>query len=66
MEVRVVVMDVSGRLLRWLAAGSYPAGTTALDWDLVDDAGTRVSAGQYWVLGEFGNTRFTHRLTVVP
>ncbi len=66
MTVRVVVTDVSGRLLTWLAAGSYPAGTTSLQWNLRDGAGRRVSAGAYWVLGVLGDARIVRRIAVVP
>ena len=66
MVAHVTVHDIGGRVVKWLAGGSYPAGRTVLQWDLTDDTGEHLSAGQYWVLGVLGDVRFTHRLTVVP
>lgn len=48
-EVRVSVFDLSGRAVRTLASGRWPAGEGALTWNGTDDAGRRVGAGVYVV-----------------
>jgi subtilisin family serine protease len=46
--VRVQLYDVSGRLVRTLGQGSYPAGEHTLRWDGKDDRGERVGSGVYF------------------
>src|SRR5262249_4960721 len=58
MVARVSVHDVGGRVVKWLAGASYPAGTTVFQWDLTDEKGARLGAGQYWILGVLGDDRF--------
>jgi formylglycine-generating enzyme required for sulfatase activity len=45
--VRVVVHDVTGRLVRTLVNVSQPAGSYTVSWDGADDAGQPVAAGVY-------------------
>jgi hypothetical protein len=47
-EVRLVVYDAAGRLVRELARGVEAAGEHAADWDLRDGAGGPVRAGLYF------------------
>lgn len=65
-NVQVYVMDIGGRLVQWLAAGHYPAGTSVLQWNLITEKGARLDVGQYWLRGILGESSFTHRLTVMP
>jgi len=46
--VRVQLYDVSGRLVRTLDEGSYPAGERVVRWDGKDDRGERVGSGVYF------------------
>jgi hypothetical protein len=46
---RVALYDVSGRLLRSLARGDYPAGYQSVVWDGRDDHGDRVTPGVYFL-----------------
>jgi hypothetical protein len=66
MLVHVNLIDVGGRLVKTLAEGHYPAGTTVRQWDLIDEKGARLGIGQYWLLGVLGDERFEHRVTVIP
>jgi serine protease len=50
--VRVQLYDVSGRLVRTLAQGSYPAGERVIRWDGKDDHGERVGSGVYFFHAE--------------
>ena len=46
--VSVLVLDVSGAVVRHLAAGSYPAGEHRAVWDGLDDTGHPVAPGMYF------------------
>ncbi len=46
-EVRVVVYDQLGRLVRTLVQGSRPAGTHTVIWDGRNDEGRQVASGVY-------------------
>lgn len=50
--VRVQLYDVSGRLVRILDQGSYPAGERVIRWDGKDDHGERVGSGVYFFHAE--------------
>jgi hypothetical protein len=47
--VRIDVVDVAGRKVRELAAGTMPAGAHSLIWNGLDDSGRRVGSGVYFV-----------------
>jgi hypothetical protein len=64
--VHVNLIDIAGRQVKTLAEGRYPAGTSVIQWDLVNGDGVRLERGQYWLLGELDGRRFTHRVTVIP
>ena len=65
-DIHVDVLDVTGRIVKTLAAGLYPAGVTPIYWDLRDRWGRALSAGCYWVAGRLGSRRIVRQLTVVP
>lgn len=48
-KVKVVVFDVSGRIVRTLVDGREVAGTHAVVWDGTNDRGAHVGSGVYWV-----------------
>jgi hypothetical protein len=47
-DIRIDLYDVTGRKVRSLAAGRFPAGAAAVRWDGLDDNGRRVSSGVYF------------------
>jgi serine protease len=51
-NVRVQLYDVTGRLVRTLDRGSYPAGERVVRWDGKDDRGERVGSGVYFFHAE--------------
>ena len=61
-DVSLEIVDVSGRRVRTIARGVWPAGTHALAWDGHDEAGRRVASGVYFatldVAGERTGRRF--------
>ncbi len=59
-EVRIEVLDVSGRVVCTLLSGSSPRGRHSVEWDGRDAAGSQASPGIYFVrmlTGEFTATR---------
>ncbi len=52
--VRVEILDLSGRRVRRLAEGQWPAGRTEMTWDLSDDRGRPQAPGLYWVRAQVG------------
>jgi hypothetical protein len=48
-EVKAVIYDATGRLVRTLVAGRLPAGERVLDWDGRDSTGNQLSNGVYFV-----------------
>ena len=50
-EVRLDVLDVSGRAVRRVASGWFPAGTHAFPWDGRSGGGSHVPPGLYFVRG---------------
>jgi probable HAF family extracellular repeat protein len=63
--VTLRVMDVSGRTVRTLAAGDFPAGTHVVPWDLSDHLGRRVTSGNYFVRLNSETEARTVRMSVV-
>jgi hypothetical protein len=62
----VAVFDASGRLVRGLASGVFPAGIRTVTWDGRDDRGESASAGVYFVrLAWSGQPRGSARVTLV-
>jgi len=61
----VVICDVAGRQVRKFLPGSLQAGTHRIDWDLRDEAGSRVAPGIYFVRLETEGDPFLTRSLVV-
>jgi len=61
-EVRLAVIDASGRRVRDLLRGSLPAGSRMVRWDGRDDAGARAPAGVYFVRLEYDGRVSAKRL----
>ncbi|HEV2105877.1 MAG TPA: FlgD immunoglobulin-like domain containing protein, partial [Candidatus Eisenbacteria bacterium] len=60
---KVGVYDVTGRLVRTLAAKQFPAGPNTLRWDGTDDSGNHVARGVYFVKTSL--TKDTGRIIVL-
>jgi hypothetical protein len=61
-NVRLDVLDVSGRIVRRVVSGWLPAGRHALAWDGRTDAGSDAPAGLYFVRGSLGGREFGARV----
>jgi hypothetical protein len=62
----VAVFDASGRLVRSLASGVFPAGIRSVTWDGRDDRGESASAGVYFVrLAWGGQSRESARVMLL-
>ncbi|MEQ1833445.1 MAG: FlgD immunoglobulin-like domain containing protein [Candidatus Eisenbacteria bacterium] len=64
-SVRVVVVDLAGRLVRQLHDGPVPAGTRSFDWDLRDARGLPAQPGLYFIRASAGPWQASRRLTIV-
>jgi probable HAF family extracellular repeat protein len=61
----LVLVDVSGRIVRTLADGDYGAGRQSIGWDGRDQSGARVAPGVYHARLVTGEGTFTRRFAVV-
>ena len=64
-EAEVVLYDLSGRLIRSLARGSFPAGLQSVSWDGRDGSGHAVGNGVYFLRARTGGKITTLKLAVV-
>lgn len=62
--VELGLYDVSGRLVAQLAGGEHAAGPHAVDWQLVDQSGSRVKAGMYFVRLAIPDRLITKKLVI--
>jgi hypothetical protein len=60
----LAVYDVSGRRVRELARGAYPAGARLVTWDGRDTNGVRVASGIYFARLAAGSERVAARMLV--
>jgi hypothetical protein len=63
-SAEVSVFDVSGRLVRKIARGSYGAGYQVVRWDGKDEHGRRVSSGIYFLRAKSAGEERTFKLAV--
>lgn len=61
-RARVVVVDVTGRAVRTLADGEFPAGEHGITWDGRDAGGAIVAPGIYFVRLTSGDVAETRKL----
>jgi hypothetical protein len=64
-EVRIDVLDVSGRLVRTLEAGELPAGRRTVSWDGRDNEGHQVATGVYLARLRAGEFEATSKMVLV-
>jgi flagellar hook assembly protein FlgD len=64
-DVRLEVLDVSGRRIRTLTAGAFAAGPHRATWDLRDDARVRVRPGVYFAFLDASGQRTMRRVLVL-
>jgi hypothetical protein len=64
-SAEVTLHDVSGRRVRTLASGSYPAGYQRAVWDGRDDSGRPAASGVYFLRLATGGRSETLKLTVL-
>lgn len=64
-EVRLGIMDASGRLVRTLVQGARPAGRGSVRWDGRADNGSRVPSGVYFAHLSIAGRVLSTRITVV-
>jgi hypothetical protein len=60
--VNLKIIDVTGREIRRLVAGSEPAGEHCISWDARTEAGWRARPGVYFCLFTTGSTTLTRKL----
>ena len=65
-NVKVEVVDVTGRKVRRLLDGSLRAGAHVLDWDARDEAGRPVAAGIYFVRLRSDGVDVSRKVVRVP
>jgi beta-lactamase superfamily II metal-dependent hydrolase len=63
-DVRLSIFSVGGRLVRTLADGFYPAGTSEVEWDGRTGNGAAAANGIYFYTFESGTTVQTRRLVL--
>ena len=61
-HVKLVIFDVSGKVVRTLVDGMQSPDAYAVTWDGITEAGTKVASGVYWArmttsLGFSGSTK---------
>lgn len=61
----IYISDVNGNVVKRVGLDEQPGGTLSFDWDGVNDNGTRVSAGTYYVHAEYKNTMGEDKITRV-
>ncbi|MDM7926124.1 MAG: FlgD immunoglobulin-like domain containing protein [bacterium] len=64
-DVRVAVLDASGRQVRVLANGFRGAGRHEFEWDAKDDGGNGVPTGSYFLLMKSKTGQFIRKMTYV-
>ncbi|MBW3656290.1 MAG: hypothetical protein KY444_09285, partial [Gemmatimonadetes bacterium] len=64
-RIEVKIHDASGRLVRRLVDSSYDPGAYRIQWDMLDEGGSRVGPGVYVAVMEAPGFRGTTRLVVV-
>ncbi|HEU4725541.1 MAG TPA: metallophosphoesterase [Candidatus Eisenbacteria bacterium] len=64
-QARVLIVDVSGRLVRTVSSRSLPAGPHAVNWDGRDESGRSVASGIYFAVVRVGDREMKTRLALL-
>jgi hypothetical protein len=64
-RVRLLVMDVSGKLVRTLVDETQSTGSRSVVWNGRDDGGNAVSSGVYFYVLDAGKERLTRKLVLL-
>lgn len=62
---RVLIVDVTGRVVRTISSRSLPAGAHDVSWDGRDGAGRRVSSGVYFAIVRAGDRELRTRVALL-
>ena len=64
-EVKLVIYNVAGQVVRTLVSGQLVAGTHRITWNATDDSGIRVANGVFLYVLEAGSTTLQKRLVLL-
>ena len=64
-DVRVLIYDVSGTLVRQIFVGLKPIGTHLRHWDGRSTTGEQMASGIYYYHLDAGNFQFTRKMTLL-
>jgi hypothetical protein len=64
-QVRIVIYDINGRVVRRLVDGIESAGERTAPWDGRDDSGSTIGSGVYLVALEADGTRLTRKMSLL-
>lgn len=64
-HVRLVILDIAGRIIRALVDDTQPGGTHEAVWNGRDDRGAGVSSGVYFYVLDAGGARQTRKLVLL-
>ena len=64
-DVRVLIYDVSGTLVRQIFVGLKPIGTHITHWDGRSTTGEQMASGIYYYHLDAGNFQFTRKMTLL-
>jgi PKD repeat protein len=64
-RVELAIVDASGRRVRILVRGSYPAGLHAAEWNGRDEAGRTMAAGVYFYMLDAGGAHLTRKMLLL-
>lgn len=59
------VVDISGRVVRHLRSGYFDLGQHRVEWNGMDDSGSRVASGVYFSMLEYGGNLYTGKMVVL-
>jgi flagellar hook assembly protein FlgD len=64
-EVRLVIYNLSGQVVRTLVSGQLVAGTHRVTWNATDDSGIRVANGVYLYMLKVGSATIQKKLVLL-
>jgi hypothetical protein len=64
-RVRIAIYDLSGRLIKTVQEGNFPAGANTVSWSGSTGTGSRAASGVYFVKVETAKQTEVQRVTVV-